>query len=79
MAIRMGDRNQLHSPLQRARIGVAAWLDLLPEEAQSEAMMALDKFCQIAEAQMEQCYFDGNNHRRIAEVIAKLRPTEVSR
>lgn len=60
----MGDRKDLHSPVRRARISVAVWIDVLPEDAQADAVMALDKLCDVAEREIEQAYFDGNNQHR---------------
>lgn len=79
----MGDRSDLHSPLRRAQIGVRSWLDLLPKEVQSSAEMALDRLREVAEKEIEQAYFDGNNHRRDAQEANELRrklagPTPVS-
>jgi len=69
----MGDRSELCSPLNRARLGVVQWLESLPGEYKIDAMMALDKLCQIAEQQIEQAYFDGYNHRTGSERSRDLR------
>jgi hypothetical protein len=58
----MGDRKDLQSPVRRAKLSVMTWLDLLPKDAQMDATMALDKLCDVAEAQIEQAYFDGSNN-----------------
>lgn len=60
----MGDRKDLHSPVRRAKLGVMTWIDVLPKDAQTDAMMALDKLCEVAEREIEQAYFDGSNQRR---------------
>jgi len=67
----MGDRKELQSPLRRAKIGVSNWLGALPEGAKLDAEIALDKLIEVAEREIEQAYFDGNNHRAGAE---RMRP-----
>lgn len=69
----MGDRNQLHSPMRRAKLAVLTWLDLLPKEIRDDAIMALDKLCDVAEKDIEQAYFDGSNQRRDAAAALKVR------
>lgn len=63
----MGDKNELHSALRRARIGVVSWFDALPEDARMDACSALDHLIRVAEREIEQAYFDGNNHRADVE------------
>lgn len=69
----MGERAQLQTPIGRARLGVVQWLDGLPKEYKDEAVMALDKLCQVAEQQIEQAYFDGYNNRSGSERVRGLR------
>ena len=68
----MGDRNNLQSPIKRARMAVDVWMELLPKEAKLDAEMALDKFCQVAEREIEQAYFDGHNQRHASATMRKI-------
>lgn len=67
----MGDPKDLQSPLRRAKFGVMTWIDLLPDDPKMEAMMALEKLCDVAERQIEQAYFDGNNNH---QAVVRARP-----
>lgn len=69
----MGDRTKLLSPLKRARMGLEQWIDLLPEDAQPAAGMAIDRLCEMAEREIEQAYYDGHKQRRDSEQIKALR------
>ena len=69
----MGDRKSIQSPLYRARMGLLTWLDLLPKDAQMSASMALDKFGEVAEREIEQPYFDGCNYYRAQKEAASVR------
>ncbi len=68
----MGD--QVKSPLRRARLSVIIWLDILPKDAQADAKMALDRLVDLAEKEIEQAYFAGQDLnrdvRRAAEYAA---------
>lgn len=68
----MGDRNDLNSPIKRARGSLIVWFDLLPEEARLDAVMALDSFCQTVEREVQQAYFDGHNQRSAAVAMRKI-------
>lgn len=59
----MGDKNDLHSALMRAKFGVSPWFDVLPKDAKVEAEMALDRLIEVANREIEQAYFDGANNR----------------
>lgn len=52
------------SPIQRAKIGVEIWLDLLPKDAKLDARMALEKLCEAADREIRQAYTDGDRHSR---------------
>lgn len=58
----MGD--QVKSPLRRAKLSVVIWLDILPKDAQLDAKMALDKLVDLAEREIEQAYFEGQDLNR---------------
>jgi hypothetical protein len=62
----MGDKNDLQSPLRRAKLGMYIWIELLPKEAQEIAVDALTALCTAAEREIEQAYFDGQKHRSSA-------------
>lgn len=72
----MGDRKQLQSPVGRAKIGVAIWFDALPEGIRLDAEAALDRLCEVVEREVEQAYFDGNNHRRASVEVGSHRPVK---
>ena len=69
----MGDRTRLHSPIQRARMGVEPWLEMLPKDVQFEALSSLERLCEAAFREVEQAYFDGHNQRANAEKRLKAK------
>ncbi len=56
--------NLLNSPLRRARLSVALWLDILPKDAQIDAQMALDRLVDLAEKEVEQAFHAGQDFNR---------------
>lgn len=69
----MAAASDVTSPLSRARFSVMVWIDSLPDEAKSEAAMAMDTLMQVAEREIENAYRDGMNHRSAAVRAQKLR------
>lgn len=69
----MADRNQLHSPIHRAMLGLSRWLEELPKEMRSDASSALDHMRRTAEQEIEQAYFAGYNSRSQSELIRKIK------
>jgi hypothetical protein len=61
------------SSLSRSRFRVMLWLDLLSEDAKSEAQMAMDALMQVATHEIEQAYRDGMNHRSSAVQSQKMK------
>lgn len=52
------------SPLRRAKLSVSIWLDLLPKDARLDAKTALDKLIDLAEKEIEQAFFEGQDLNR---------------
>lgn len=67
------------SPLRRAKLSVSIWLDILPKDARLDAAVALDKFLDLAEREIEQAFFAGQDLnrdcRRAAEFAHKADET----
>lgn len=65
---------ELLSPLGRAKFGVLPWLEQLDKDTRTDACMALDRLCQVAEREIEQAYLDGASNRSEAVRAQRSKP-----
>lgn len=64
------------SPLRRAKLSVSIWLDVLPKDARLDAQMALDKLIDLAEKEIEQAFFAGQDLNRDCRRAGEFAPPQ---
>jgi hypothetical protein len=56
--------DKTNTAIRRAHLSALIWIDLIPEAAQIEAKMAIEKLASTAEAEIERAFFEGQDFYR---------------